>query len=111
MFRLAYRNFGDHEAVVTNYTVSSGGVGGLRWFELRNVTSGPVTVFQQSTYQPDAIWRWMGSGAMDQAGNMAIGFSASSAAINPQIRYAGRLTTDQINTLAQGEATLFAGTG
>src|ERR1051325_5642257 len=31
MFRLAYRNFGDHESVVGNYTVSSGGVGGLRW--------------------------------------------------------------------------------
>src|SRR5438094_2444291 len=41
MFRLAYRNFGDHEALVGNYTVSSGGVAGVRWFELRNVTSGP----------------------------------------------------------------------
>ena len=28
MFRLAYRNFGDHEAIVGNYTVSSGGVAG-----------------------------------------------------------------------------------
>jgi hypothetical protein len=25
------------------------------------VTSGPVTVYQQSTYQPDTTWRWMGS--------------------------------------------------
>src|SRR6185503_1956276 len=38
MFRLAYRNFGTHESVVGNYTVSSGGVAGIRWFELRNVT-------------------------------------------------------------------------
>ncbi len=45
MFRLAYRNFGDHESVVGNYTVSAGGVAGIRWFELRNVTAGPVTVF------------------------------------------------------------------
>src|SRR5207249_11887919 len=79
MFRLAYRNFGDHEAVVGNYTVSSGGVAGVRWFELRNVTSGPVTVYQQSTYQPDTTWRWMGSAAMDGQGNLAIGFSASSS--------------------------------
>ena len=28
MFRLAYRNFGDHESVVGNYTVSSGSVAG-----------------------------------------------------------------------------------
>src|ERR1700730_14904144 len=89
MFRLAYRNFGDHEAVVGNYTVSAGGVAGVRWFELRNVTNGPMTVFQESTYQPDTTWRWMGSAAMDQQGNLALGYSASSSSINPQIRYAG----------------------
>src|SRR4029079_3837031 len=72
MFRVAYRNFGTHESVVGNYTVSSGTVAGVRWFELRNVTNGPVTVFQESTYQPDSTWRWMGSAAMDRDGNMAI---------------------------------------
>src|SRR5215472_609455 len=73
MFRAAYRNFGDHESLVTNYTVSSGGVAGIRWIELRNVSTGPVTVFQQSTYQPDTTWRWMGSAAMDAAGDLALG--------------------------------------
>src|ERR1044072_6374817 len=111
MFRLAYRNFGTHESVVGNFTVSSGSVAGVRWFEIRDVTAGPVTVFQQSTYQPDATWRWMGSAAMDQQGNLAIGYSASSTAISPQIRYAGRLSGDPLNALTQGEATLFAGTG
>src|SRR5882724_1773994 len=111
MFRLAYRNFGDHESVVGNYTVSSGGVAGIRWFELRNVTNGPVTKFQESTYQPDTTWRWMGSAAMDQQGNIAVGYSASSSSINPQIRYAGRLFTDPLNTLTQAETTLFAGAG
>src|SRR5262245_1982234 len=111
MFRLGYRNFGDHESVVGNYTVSSGGVAAIRWFELRNVTSGPVTVFQQSTYQPDTTWRWMGSAAMDGQGNLAIGFSASSSSIHPQLRYAGRLAADPLNTLAQGEAHLFDGAG
>ena len=57
MFRLAYRNFGTpsapNESVVANYSVSSGGVAGVRWFELKNVTNGPVTVNQESTYQPD----------------------------------------------------------
>lgn len=111
MFRLAYRNFGDHESVVGNYTVSSGGVAGVRWFELRNVTSGPETVNQQSTYQPDTTWRWMGSAAMDHNGDIAVGFSASSASIFPQIRYAGRLAGDPLNQLAQGETHLFDGTG
>jgi fibronectin type III domain protein len=111
MFRLAYRNFGTHESVVGNYTVNSGGVAGVRWFEIRNVTSGPVSVFQESTYQPDTTWRWMGSAAMDQQGNIAVGYSASSSSIFPQIRYAGRLATDPLNTLGQAEAVLFAGTG
>ena len=78
MFRLAYRNFGDHEAIVGNYSVSAGGVSGIRWFELRNVTNGPVTKFQESTYQPDTTWRWMGSAAMDQQGNALV--TASSTA-------------------------------
>ena len=111
MFRIAYRNFGTHESVVGNYSVDSGGVAGIRWFELRNVTAGPVTVAQESTYQPDSTWRWMGSAAMDGAGNIAIGYSASSATISPQLRYAGRLASDPLNVLGQGEATLFAGTG
>jgi hypothetical protein len=111
MHRAAYRKFGDHESVVLNYTVNSGGIAGIRWVELRNVTAGPVTVFQQSTYQPDTTWRWMGSIAMDSAGNIALGYSASSTSINPQIRYTGRLATDPLNTLPQGEATIIAGTG
>ncbi len=112
MFRAAYRRFADgHEALVTNYTVSSGGVAGVRWIELDNVTAGPVTVAQESTYQPDSTWRWLGSAAMDGNGDIAVGFSASSASIFPQLRYAGRLVTDPANTLAQGETTLFAGTG
>ena len=49
--------------------------------------------------------------AMDVQGNMALGYSASSASINRQIRYTGRLVNDPPNQMAQGEATLFAGTG
>jgi subtilisin-like proprotein convertase family protein len=111
MFRLPYRNFGDHESVVGTYSVSAGGVAGVRWFELRGVTTGPVSVYQESTYQPDSTWRWLASVAMDGAGNMAIGYSASSASINPQIRYAARLSSDPLNTLGQGETTMIAGTG
>jgi uncharacterized repeat protein (TIGR01451 family) len=111
MFRVAYRNFGDHESLVGNYSVKAGTPAGVRWFELRGVTAGPVSVFQESTYSPDSDWRWLGSIAMDSAGNIAVGFSASSATINPQLRYAGRLSTDPLNQLAQGEQHLFDGTG
>jgi hypothetical protein len=111
MFRSAYRNFGDHESLVGNFTVSSGGVAGIRWYELRGVTNGPVTTFQQSTYQPDTDWRWMGSISMDGQGNMAMGFSASSPTIHTQIRYTGRLASDPINQMTLGEAHIKDGNG
>jgi hypothetical protein len=112
MFRLAYRRFGDgHEALVGNLSVQSNGVGGVRWFEINNATSGTASFVQQSTYQPDNTWRWMGGAAMDQFGDLAVGYSASSAAIHPEIRWAGRLAGDPPNTLGQGEATVFQGTG
>lgn len=91
--------------------MSASGVAGVRWFELRNVTAGPVAVFQESTYQRDATWRWMGSAAMDGDGNLAVGFSASSSTLFPSIRYAGRLANEPLNTLGQGEAALIAGAG
>ena len=110
MFRLAYRNFGDHDAVVGNFSVGSGGVAGIRWFELRNPTASP-TVYQESTYQPDTTWRWMGSVAMDGSGDLAVGYSASSSSLNPQVRYTGRLVGDPLNSLPQGEQHLFDGAG
>jgi hypothetical protein len=115
MFRAAYRNFGTYESLITNLSVSVGSnkrnsVAGIRWYEIRNISSTP-TIYQQGTYAPDSTYRWMGSAAQDRAGNIAIGFSASSSSINPQIRYAGRLATDPLGQLSQGEATLFSGTG
>jgi plastocyanin len=112
MYRLAYRNFGTHESLVTNHTVSSGGVAGVRWYEIRNPNGSPPTLFQQGTYAPgDGVHRWMGSAAMDRSGNLAIGFSASSSTLYPSIRYAGRLSTDPIGQLAQGEESFITGTG
>jgi len=111
MFRNAYRRFADgHESMFNNYTVSANSVAGVRWFELRRTQPGNWAKTQESTYQPDSTWRWMGSIASDNQGNVALGFSASSSSINPQIRYAGRLSTDPANTLS-GEQHLFDGTG
>lgn len=111
MFRVAYRNFGDHEALIGNFSVKANDVAGIRWFEMRNATSGAPTIYQEGTYQPDTDWRWMGSAAMDFVGNIAIGYSVSSGTIKPQLRYTGRLAGDPLNLLPQGEEHLFDGAG
>jgi hypothetical protein len=111
LHRLAYRNFGDHEAMVINHNVDAGGgQAGVRWYEVRSPNSAP-TIFQQGTYAPDATNRWMGSIAMDGQGNMALGYSVSSSTVYPGIRYTGRLVSDALGTMSQGETTLINGSG
>jgi hypothetical protein len=110
MYRLAYRNFGDHESLVVDHSVTVGSSAGVRWYELRN-PGGTPTVYQQGTYAPDAASRWMGSAAMDRNGDIGLGFSISSSSMNPGIRYTGHLTTDPLGVMGQGEGVLLSGTG
>jgi hypothetical protein len=113
MMHLAYRNFGDHQALVVNHTVNADGANhaGIRWYEIRSPGAGAV-IYQQSTYQPDTSHRWMGSLAMDRAGNLALGYSVSDATSTyPSIRYAGRLAGDPLNQLSQGESSMVVGGG
>jgi cysteine-rich repeat protein len=112
MWRLQYRNFGSHETLVGNLTTDVSGTdrGGIRWFELRNSGSG-WALFQEGTYSPDTDNRWMGSIAMDQAGNMALGYSVVSPTQFTDIRYTGREAGDPAGTLPQGEFTIAAGAG
>ncbi|MBA3913678.1 MAG: hypothetical protein H0X25_07445 [Acidobacteriales bacterium] len=112
MYRNAYRNFGDHESLVLNHAVdvnnASGSRVGIRWYELRALGDGNFTVFQQGTYSPDASSRFMGSIAMDKAGDIALGYGMSSSTTYPSIGYSGRVATDPAGTLG-GEKVLQAG--
>ncbi|MCA1829333.1 MAG: hypothetical protein LC689_20605, partial [Myxococcales bacterium] len=110
MFRLAYRNFGSHESLVANHTVTAGSSTGIRWYELRNPNATP-TVFQKGTFAPDSNFRWMGSIAMDKAGDIAVGYSVSSASLDPSVNIAGRLVGDPLDSMGQGESRMFTGTG
>ena len=113
MYRLAFRNFGDHEAMVVNHSVTAGSSVGVRWYELRATpvaNNGTFGIYQQGTYAPDSTYRWMGSAAMDSAGNIGIGYSASSSTIHPAIRYAGRSPADTLGQLGP-EVSMIEGGG
>jgi len=109
MFRLAYRNFGDHESLVVNHSVMAGSSVGVRWYEIRSPNATP-TVFQQGTFSPDSQYRWMGSIAMDQSGDIAVGYSASSSSNFPAVRYTGRVPSDPAGTM-ESENSIIEGTG
>lgn len=113
MWRFQYRNFGSHESLVGNFVTDVDGTdhGGIRWFELRKAGADPWSLHQEGTYAPDEQHRWVGSIAMDGAGNIALGYSLSSSSIFPGIHYTGRLVSDPPGTLPEAETALVDGTG
>src|SRR2546422_11161557 len=53
----------------------------------------------------------MGSFAMDQSGDIALGFRVSSASLHPQVHYPGRLAGDVAGTMPEGEGAIIDGAG
>ena len=111
MNRPAFRNFGTHQSLVGCFATDVTGTdqAGLRWFELRRAGLGAWSVYQEGTYAPDTHSRWMGSIAMDGSGNLALGFNISSSSLFPGLRYTGRLASDPLGTLPQGETVIING--
>jgi hypothetical protein len=110
MFRNNYRSdgFGQPEKLLVNHSIANGSAIAVRWYEVRNPQS--PTLFQQGTFAPDSNSRWMGSIAMDRAGNIAVGYSTSSTFTFPSVRFTGRLPSDPLGTL-QSEASIINGGG
>jgi hypothetical protein len=112
-WRLAWRAFKDYESMVTAQSVeASPGVAGMRWYELRRTDAG-YSIHQQGTYSPaDGVHRWMGSIAQDKNSAMALGYSVVNATtVFPGIRYTGRVASDPLGTMPQGEGTVINGSG
>lgn len=113
MYRLAYRNRGGVESLVFTHSVDPPGpaVASMHWIEIRDPNSASPQVYQNGAINtPDGLNRWMGSAAMDSAGNIALGYAVSSATVSPGVRIAGRYRTDLRNTL-RGELTVVDGAG
>jgi hypothetical protein len=105
MYRLEYRNFGSYESLVVDHAVTSGNSAGMRWYEIRS-PGGTPSVYQSGTYVPDTSYRWMGSISQDKSADMAMGFSISSSSMHPGISYTGRLASDPLGSMGQGETSL-----
>ncbi len=113
MNRAAFRRADGYDVVVLTHTVDVDGAdrAGVRWYELRRDAAG-WQVAQQGTFAPDdGSARWLGSAAMDAAGNLAVAYVVAGPDTNPSIRYAARRPDDPPGTLALGEGTLIEGGG
>ncbi len=130
MHRLQYRNVGTLVAPQNrwtgNFTVNVSGVNptaaatyqaAVRWFVLQSAGTALPTVLDQGTHSPDAgngatgANRWMGSAALDNQGNLGVGFSRSSTTLRADIMIAGRLASDAPGSLVQGETVMFTAAG
>lgn len=104
MYRLQYRNFGAHETLVGNFTVSEAAPPWhrhvLRWYELRKSPGGTWRLHQEGTYGPsDWAYRFFGSIAMNADGDMALGYSIAAGWVHTTARYATRRAADPPGTL------------
>jgi hypothetical protein len=112
MYRLAYRMLGGSggtPTMVVNHSAAANSTVGVRWYQLQ-ATNGVFGLVQSGTYVPDSNYRWMGSMAMDQLGDIAVGYSESSGSVYPSIVYTGRVPTDPAGTL-EAEAVMQPGAG
>jgi PKD repeat protein len=77
MHRLQVRDFGGYQAMLAAHTVDAtgNGVAGIRWYEFRKPDGGNWARHQEGTYAPaDGQYRWMPSIAMNETGDIGVGF-------------------------------------
>lgn len=109
-----YRSFGGHNSWVITFNVDVDGndTAGIRWVELRNSGTGPWSLYQEGTYAPaDGNSRFMGSAAMDAAGNIGMGFNIASANLPAGIKYTGRYDGDPLGQMTVAETSIVEGIG
>jgi hypothetical protein len=112
-YRAQYRRWVGYNSVVLCHAadVDGNNQAGIRWYELRQDANTLVwSIYQQSTYSPDANSRFIGSIAMDNFGSIGLAYAVSSGTVFPSIRYTGRLANDPLNTMTFTEETAIAGT-
>jgi hypothetical protein len=110
MARVVYRNLGGRESIVAVHSINTAaGGGGVRWYEFQVARDRAVSLRQQGTYAPDGFYRWMGSPAIDRAGNIGIGYSFGGVPNFAGQRFAARLANDPPGVLTLKEAVLANG--
>jgi hypothetical protein len=109
MHRGQIRDFGKRKVAMLNHTVDADGSGkaGVRWYELWNDKDKGWKLKKENTFSPDGDHRWMGSIAMNAAGQTCLGYSISSTTTYTSIGVVGRNGT--ANHMNVGELVAYDG--
>ncbi|MBL4888052.1 MAG: hypothetical protein JKZ03_06300, partial [Flavobacteriaceae bacterium] len=118
MNQAQFRKFPTHNSAVFNFVVDTDGtagkLAGIRWFELRQNGDGqPWTIFQEGTYISPAGGKhaFAASMAMDNQGNIGMGYSTLSNTESIAIQYTGRFANDASGTMSIDETLIKQGSG
>ena len=113
MYRLARFDDGTNQHFLVTHSVNNTTATAARWYEFR-APSGTTTLslYQSGNTPDDGEYRWMGSIAYDKMGDIALGYSRSSANTGdyPSIYYAGQTAGDPLGT-TDTEALIKQGAG
>ena len=115
MFLNQYSRINSSESLWVQHTVGTASTStptGIQWAQIDVSASSVITTpVQQQIFNngSDGSNRFIGSLAVDRKGDVALGYSVSSASVAPDIRYVGRLAGDPLGQMPQSETTLLTG--
>lgn len=114
MYRLAVFDDGTTRHFLVTHSVNSAAATAARWYEFRAPDTSPtaLTLHQSGNTPDDGEFRWMGSVAYDKNGDIALGYSRSSAAAGdfPSIYLSGQTAGEPLGT-TDAESLIFHGSG
>ena len=114
MYRLAHQsNSNGTESWLVTHDVNDTAAMAARWYEFQAASGSTSVSLHQSGQTPDdGEYRWMGSVAKDQFGDIALGYSRSSGAAGdfPSIYLSGQTAGESLGT-TDAESLIFRGSG
>lgn len=114
-YRAQWRKWTGYNTVVLNWGVKvSSTQRSIKWVELRqDQTTNAWSLWQEGTYTPDALNRWVGSIAMDDNGSIGLCYAVCgpTPATSASLRYTGRLASDPLGQMTFAEQTAVTGSG
>lgn len=107
------RNFGTHESIVLSFitdVTDGNNLSGVRWVELRRTSTSDWSVYQEGTFAPDDnLHRFMPSIAIDDKGNICLGYNVSGENAFAGIRATARNAEDPLGEMTYQEVVLQEG--